>query len=175
LGLLFISRHTSGKLTPDFPVSIQIVGNRHPLFASHCFCSSTLFFLHFKSFSILLPKYYDYRFSTQTVHTFVQITQTIIPNASTHTSVMHSQASVLVSLLALTTTTLAQSTVQKLFFPATNDDAWAGRVVNVGSGLTTYAIACTSGGLSCVTGVSVQFFPVPSLNPLPINGDRRYP
>ena len=75
---------------------------------------------------------------------------------------MHSQTSVLVSLLALTTTTLAQSTVQKLFFPAANDDAWAGRVVNVAADLTTYAIACTSGSVSCVTGVTVSFSPLPS-------------
>ena len=81
---------------------------------------------------------------------------------------MHSQTSILVSLLALTTTTFAQSTVQKLFFPATNDDAWAGRVVNVGSGLTTYAIACTSGGLSCVTGVSVHSPPTPFSIPPPL-------
>jgi hypothetical protein len=75
---------------------------------------------------------------------------------------MYSHSGLLLPLLALTSHTLAQSTVQKLFFPGPpNDDAWVGSVVSVAGDQTTYAIACTSGTFSCVTGVSVCFSPLP--------------
>lgn len=61
----------------------------------------------------------------------------------------------LLSLLA--TSAIAQSTVQNIFFAApSNNDAYVGSVVNVASGLTTYAVACTSGTYSCYTGTSVS-------------------
>ena len=53
--------------------------------------------------------------------------------------------------------TFAQTTVQKVFFAApSNNDAYAGSVVGVTSGLTTYALACTSGTFSCYTGSTIQ-------------------
>ena len=73
---------------------------------------------------------------------------------------MHSQTSLLLPLLTLSATTLAQSTVKKLFLPGpSNDDAWVGSVVSVAGDQTTYAIACTSGTFSCSTGISVTFPP----------------
>ena len=73
----------------------------------------------------------------------------------------------LLSLLALGA--LAQTTVQPVFLAAPSEtNGFVGSVVDVANGLTTYAIACTSGVVSCVSA------PI-SLKPLKCHHTRKYP
>lgn len=62
----------------------------------------------------------------------------------------------------LAASALAQTTIQNIFLAApSNNDAYVGSVVNVASDKTTYAIACTSGTFSCITGSTVTL-PIPN-------------